>query len=91
MKKIVTLIIVILVTVSCSKTAASDNTNQTVSEKKKQTWTCSMHPQIRQPMPGKCPICAMELIPTNTSPEQKHKNIINLSPVGEKLQTALPD
>ncbi len=27
------------------------------------TWTCSMHPQIRQPDPGKCPICAMDLIP----------------------------
>ena len=25
-------------------------------------WTCSMHPQIRQPKPGKCPICAMDLI-----------------------------
>ena len=26
-------------------------------------YTCSMHPQIRQPNPGKCPICAMDLIP----------------------------
>jgi len=26
-------------------------------------WTCSMHPQIQQPKPGKCPICAMDLIP----------------------------
>lgn len=26
-------------------------------------WTCSMHPQIRQPESGKCPICAMDLIP----------------------------
>ncbi|MBI1320224.1 MAG: efflux RND transporter periplasmic adaptor subunit [Candidatus Hydrogenedens sp.] len=29
-------------------------------------WTCSMHPQIRQPGPGKCPICAMDLIPLRT-------------------------
>jgi len=27
------------------------------------TWTCSMHPQIRQPDPGLCPICSMDLIP----------------------------
>jgi len=27
------------------------------------TWTCSMHPQIRQQEPGKCPICGMDLIP----------------------------
>ncbi len=26
-------------------------------------WTCSMHPQIHQPKPGKCPICFMDLIP----------------------------
>lgn len=26
-------------------------------------WTCSMHPQIRQPEPGICPICEMDLIP----------------------------
>ena len=28
-------------------------------------WTCSMHPQIRQDRPGKCPICAMDLIPVD--------------------------
>jgi len=28
-----------------------------------EVWTCSMHPQIRQPKPGKCPICLMDLIP----------------------------
>lgn len=26
-------------------------------------WSCSMHPQVRQPNPGKCPICSMDLIP----------------------------
>lgn len=30
-----------------------------------QVWTCSMHPQIRQPGPGDCPICGMELIPAD--------------------------
>ena len=28
-----------------------------------ETWTCSMHPQIRQNEPGDCPICGMDLIP----------------------------
>lgn len=28
-------------------------------------WTCSMHPQIRQPNPGLCPICNMDLIPVS--------------------------
>jgi membrane fusion protein, copper/silver efflux system len=26
-------------------------------------WTCSMHPQVRLPKPGACPICGMKLIP----------------------------
>jgi Cu(I)/Ag(I) efflux system membrane fusion protein len=32
-------------------------------EEKSTVWTCSMHPQIRLPEPGKCPICFMDLIP----------------------------
>ncbi|MEZ4973886.1 MAG: efflux RND transporter periplasmic adaptor subunit [Cyclobacteriaceae bacterium] len=28
-----------------------------------EVWTCSMHPSVRQPEPGKCPICGMDLIP----------------------------
>lgn len=32
-----------------------------------QVWTCSMHPQIKQDKPGKCPICGMDLIPLRTS------------------------
>ena len=35
---------------------AAGTTNETI-------WTCAMHPQIRMHEPGKCPICAMELIP----------------------------
>lgn len=30
-----------------------------------EVWTCSMHPQIRLPEAGKCPICFMDLIPVN--------------------------
>ncbi|HAL92630.1 MAG TPA: efflux transporter periplasmic adaptor subunit [Verrucomicrobia bacterium] len=50
-------------------------------------WTCSMHPQIRQPKPGQCPICFMDLIPaaghgsgTETGPRE-----IELSAVARKL------
>ena len=32
---------------------------------KSKIWTCAMHPQIRMDKPGKCPICAMDLIPLN--------------------------
>ncbi|TPE43015.1 efflux RND transporter periplasmic adaptor subunit [Pontibacter mangrovi] len=30
-------------------------------------YTCSMHPQIRQNEPGKCPICGMDLIPVTAT------------------------
>jgi membrane fusion protein, copper/silver efflux system len=30
-------------------------------------YTCSMHPQVMQERPGKCPICGMELIPERKS------------------------
>ena len=31
-----------------------------------QLWTCSMHPQIMQTEPGDCPICGMDLIPSES-------------------------
>lgn len=34
-------------------------------------YTCSMHPQIRRNEPGNCPICGMELIPTDEAEEQE--------------------
>lgn len=30
------------------------------------SYTCSMHPQVRQNEPGKCPICAMDLVPIDS-------------------------
>ena len=31
-------------------------------------YTCPMHPQIREPAPGKCPICGMTLVPAKDDP-----------------------
>ncbi|WP_288798703.1 heavy metal-binding domain-containing protein, partial [uncultured Arsenicicoccus sp.] len=55
-----------------SDDAASRNqdVNEDVAE-----WTCPMHPEIRRPGPGSCPICGMALEPvtvtadTGPSPE----------------------
>lgn len=47
--------------------------DSTISEKNpsesktEEIWTCSMHPQIRQPEAGDCPICGMDLIPLETN------------------------
>jgi Cu(I)/Ag(I) efflux system membrane fusion protein len=38
--------------------------NEAASEPARETvWTCSMHPQIKLPKEGQCPICFMDLIP----------------------------
>jgi Cu(I)/Ag(I) efflux system membrane fusion protein len=37
-------------------------------------WTCSMHPQVRLPRPGQCPICGMNLIPAaQLKPQQEQQ------------------
>lgn len=49
-----------------SETAKSSAKHQMTghsTEKKIKHWTCSMHPQIKLPQPGLCPICSMKLIP----------------------------
>ena len=52
-----------------------------------ETWTCSMHPQIRQPGSGQCPICGMDLIPV-TAPEVGDSlgpRQLRLSPAAQQL------
>lgn len=43
--------------------AGKDEQQHSVEITAETTWTCSMHPQIRQNEPGDCPICGMDLIP----------------------------
>ncbi len=40
--------------------------NHAESAEPDEIWTCAMHPQIRQPKPGLCPLCNMELVPVAT-------------------------
>jgi Cu(I)/Ag(I) efflux system membrane fusion protein len=39
-------------------------------------YTCSMHPQVMQDGPGKCPICGMELIPVKKGTGQAEGNLV---------------
>ncbi len=51
-----------------------------------EVWTCSMHPQIRQPGPGKCPICGMDLIPVkDESGEKLNPGALKLSESARRL------
>jgi Cu(I)/Ag(I) efflux system membrane fusion protein len=47
--------------------SSHENTENAVTEVETQVWTWSMHPQIRQDKAGKCPLCAMDLIPVKTA------------------------
>jgi len=52
-----------------STTPLESTRNDEISGENVEIWTCSMHPQIRLPHPGKCPICGMDLIPADSGRE----------------------
>ncbi len=39
-------------------------------------YTCSMHPQVMEPTPGKCPICAMQLIPVKKTKSELRDELL---------------
>ncbi|MEC5165537.1 Cu(I)/Ag(I) efflux system membrane fusion protein [Flavobacterium sp. PL11] len=58
----------------------SDKQEQTTEvSAKAEVWTCSMHPQIRQPEPGDCPICGMDLIPLESDTDAADPDAISMS------------
>ncbi len=49
-------------------------------------WTCSMHPHIRLPKPGDCPICGMDLIQVaDTTPDTGGHQVFTMSEAAKKL------
>jgi len=54
-------------------------------QNQQQWWTCSMHPQIRQPKPGKCPICFMDLVPVSQEDTGAAERQISFSTEATKL------
>jgi Cu(I)/Ag(I) efflux system membrane fusion protein len=57
----------------------NNDKTETHSEAEKEIWTCSMHPQIKMDHPGKCPICAMDLIPLKTEIIPEDSSAVHLS------------
>lgn len=56
---------------------------------KETIWTCAMHPQIRMHEPGKCPICAMELIPLSQGGTTTDPGAIHLTKEAAQLANVL--
>lgn len=50
-----------------------------------QTYTCSMHPQIRQPTPGRCPICGMELVVATGADTDLNDFSVRIEPAQRRL------
>jgi Cu(I)/Ag(I) efflux system membrane fusion protein len=49
------------------------------TETKTQVWTCPMHPEVKLPEPGKCPICDMDLTPMGAGVEEAGERRISMS------------
>lgn len=58
---VIAIAIATYLTISATGDSKEENHSQTADSE--QIWTCSMHPQIRLPKKGLCPICNMDLIP----------------------------
>lgn len=65
-------------------TGASQEGDQT-------THTCPMHPQIRQPGPGRCPICGMELVPATSGGGDLDELAVNIETAQRRLANIQTD
>ena len=64
----------------------SDEANgDATTEESSTTWTCAMHPQVRMPEAGLCPLCAMDLIPMTQSLDDSESRRLVMSPADQKL------
>ncbi len=59
--------------------AASEDTSQEA------VYTCPMHPQIRQPTIGRCPICGMELVPAASAAADLDAFSVKIEPAQRRL------
>ena len=69
-----------------AKTSKDTHTGHAATETEAYTWTCSMHPQVQQPDPGKCRLCGMDLIPLkNSNDDDLGERMLTMSPAAMKL------
>ncbi len=67
------IILLLVVSVSCTKKIEEKASGETSSNAKTEVfYTCSMHPQIKQKDPGKCPICGMGLSKIEIEHDEDH-------------------
>lgn len=59
-----------------SSPASSEKSGQTAQSVDATIWTCAMHPQIKLPEPGQCPICGMDLVPVQIQPVEPQEGVV---------------
>ncbi|MCF8239274.1 MAG: efflux RND transporter periplasmic adaptor subunit [Saprospiraceae bacterium] len=70
---------------STEKMAHDLEENDQQVESREEIWTCSMHPSVRQPEPGQCPICGMDLIPLSQGASSGDPLILEMTPQAVQL------
>lgn len=63
----------------------ADSTQAASSGDAQQIFTCPMHPQIRQPGPGRCPICGMALVPASSGSADLDEFAVQIEPAQRRL------
>lgn len=66
---VITCCLLLIVISSCNNKA--QHKHETAEAATVSYYTCSMHPQVQQPNPGKCPICDMKLIKAEKTGKSK--------------------
>jgi membrane fusion protein, copper/silver efflux system len=60
---ILILIIAVIIGFAVNYFMDNDKSSSPTTSEEANLYTCTMHPQIIQKGPGKCPICNMDLVP----------------------------
>ena len=84
-KNYIVLIIVFLLGVWIGNSLAEPKSEESSEVSQNTQWTCSMHPNVKLPDPGQCPICFMDLIPLEENMGNTAEPVLSLSKTAEQL------
>ena len=84
-RKYITLIIIFILGVWLGNSLADPKSADSSKVTQNTQWTCSMHPNVKLPDPGQCPICFMDLIPLEDNRGSTDAPVLTLSKNAEQL------
>jgi membrane fusion protein, copper/silver efflux system len=81
----ITLIVVVGIAQRLGWLLATEGESNAVAAVTDTIFTCPMHPQIRQPAPGRCPICGMALVPASRGAADLNEFSVKIEPAQRRL------